>query len=418
MRPITDPDYMHVVKGFSSLRGWQALMKQAQLSLSLFHARALNIMALGNMGPAGWVKGLRADRFSPEFEKAERDMVIHGGTSPIQGKSVEAYQSLQPGSIPSWTEIWRRGPGLHQMDQAARAISEFTFSNLQRRFKVTDYTIHSTAWMTDHPDASTEETDAAKRSIAKEINAVYGGLNWERLGINHATVEVARAIMLAPDWTFSNVFNVKYSTERGTPAGKLARAFWLRTIIGGLVATQLMSYLMSRKPSKRLTQVYAGKDKKGNDVYQNMFFAGAPQDATSTIENVEEYGAVEGLVRTMANKTAPGIHVGMDLAKNEDFMGRPIVQKGMNPIASTVRGAAYAAKGVMPIPYSVQNAKDMLMGPTSKLYKWWELPSTLIAGSPPRHSPPHGKHMTKGGLKETHLKPQRSIWQEIVTGKR
>ena len=418
MRPITDPDYMHVVRGFTGLRGWQALMKQAQLSMSMFHARALNIMALGNMGPTGWVKALRADRFSPTFERGERDMVIHGGTSPIQGKSVEAYQSLEPGSIPTWTEIWRRAPGLHQMDTAAKAISELTFNNLQRRFKVTDYMIHSSEWMADHPDASAEEVDTAKRSIAKEINAVYGGLNWERLGINHATLEVARAIMLAPDWTFSNLFNVKYAMEKGTPAGRLARAFWLRTVVGGLIATQLMSYLLSRKPSKKLTQVYAGKDKKGDDVYQNMFFAGAPQDATSVIDNIADYGAVVGLFRTMANKTAPGLHVAMDLAKMEDFMGRPIVQKGMHPIASTVRGGMYAARGVLPIPYSVQNMTDMLIGPEAKKYAAWEIPSTLISGNPPRHTAPSGRRMTKHGLVVTHPKPLRSIWEEIKTGKR
>jgi hypothetical protein len=405
MRPITDPDYMHVVKGFTNMRARQSLLKQANLSLSLFHARALNIMALGNMGPTGWARGLKADRDSPEFEKAERDMVMHGGTSPIQGKNVEAYKSLSPGSIPTWGEVWRHAPVLAEVDKAAQAISHVTFDNFQRKFKVTDYQIHAAGWMADHPDATPQEIHDAKTSIAKQVNAVYGGLNWERLGINHASIEVARAIVLAPDWSFSNIFNVKYALEGDTPAGKLARAFWIRTILGGLAATQLMSLMFTGKPSKKLTQVYMGKDRRGKDIHQNLFFAGAPQDATSLIDNVSDYGAFVGTARTMANKSAPGLHVGMDLMKNEDFLGRPIVKKGMHPVASTVRGGLYLARGLAPVPYSMQNMKDMLVGPGSENFKWWEAPSTLFSGSPPRHSAPE------------RTKTQRSTWDEITTGK-
>jgi len=429
MKPITDPNYLHSVMGFTAMRAQQALLKQANLSLSLFHARALNIMALGNMGPVGWARALKADRESPEFEKTERDFVMHGGTSPIQGKNVEAYKALSPGSIPSWGDVWRHAPVLAQVDKGAQAISRFTFDKLQREFKVTDYQMHSTGWMVDHPGATPQEVHDAKTSIAKEVNAVYGGLNWERLGINHASVEVARAIVLAPDWTFSNIFNVKYAMEggakaaaqqaasaaglgkavpkewEGSPAGKLARAFWIRTLLGGMAATQLMSLMFTGKPSKKLTQVYMGKDAKGKDIHQNMFFAGAPQDATTLVNNIEDYGAIIGMARTMKNKAAPGLAPTMGAMQNEDFLGRPIVRKGMHPVASTVLGGLYAAKSLAPIPYSAQNIAEMLIGPGSKQFKWWEAPATLFSGSAPRHSAPE------------RTRHQQSIWQEIKTGK-
>ena len=59
------------------------------------------------------------------------------------------------------------------------------------------------------------------RSIGKEINAVYGGLNWDVMGVSANYQAVARMFLLAPDWTFSNVANLKYAFEGG-PGGNAA----------------------------------------------------------------------------------------------------------------------------------------------------------------------------------------------------
>jgi hypothetical protein len=127
------------------------VLKQAELSLSFFHARALNLMSLASMGPRGWLRGLRADRLDPEFEKTERNFIADGGTTAIQGKTVEAYKNLQPGTIPSWSDIWRKTPFIREMDKAAEGITDFTFGNLQRKWKVTDYQMRVTAWLAKHP---------------------------------------------------------------------------------------------------------------------------------------------------------------------------------------------------------------------------------------------------------------------------
>gem|GEM_PF-3030725 len=418
LRPITDPDYMSRLPGFAALRHSQAYLKAVQLGLSFFHVTTENYMALANMGPKGWLEGLRADRQSAEFLRAEREFIAHGGTTSVLGRTVEAYKALEPGLIPTWGDIWKKAPVIREVDALAQKITDFTFGKIQRQFKVTDYSLHKAAWLAEHPQASQVETATAMSSIAKEINAVYGGLNWENVGLNHMTVEVARAVMLAPDWTISNVFNIKYALERSSAGGKLARMFWTRQLVGGIVLTEMMSLAIGHKLSKNPTQVYMGKDSNGEDIYQNLFFKGAGGDAVNLVHNVWDYGGVEGLVRTMAGKAAPFVRTGLELISNRDFLGHEVIPKGMSPLASTVRGVWEAAKGVAPTPLTLSNWKDMLVGPNADQYSVPEFFTVPFAGTPPRHVPPGGMRMTRRGLEDAPEKENQSTWDEIMTGKR
>jgi hypothetical protein len=358
-------------------------------------------------------------------------MIQHGGTSPIQGKTTEAYRNLQPGAIPSWYDILTKAPALRWADQLAEGITRFTFDNLQRRFKVTDYATHAAAWMAEHPELTPAEVTAAKRSIAKEVNAVYGGLHWENLGWNRMTTEVARALMLAPDWTFSNLFNLKYVGEGGlrgnwrdlgstTPSGKMARAFWLRSIVGGLAATELASYLITGRSSPdwqhHPTEVYMGRDRQGRDVYQNMFFKGAPGDITKLAQNIAQDGPIAGLARTLSGKLAPVPRTATELLMNRDWRGRPIVPQGMNPLAGTVRSATHIVSNLFPVPFVAQNLYDILLGPDKDRFAPREFLTTPFFGTPPRHVPPPGMRTTGRGLRPIHPSG-RSVWEQIKTGK-
>jgi hypothetical protein len=429
LRPVTDPDFIKVVPGFSKGRAYQTYMKSVQLGISLFHATTENYMAMYNMGPKGWAKALAADRDSPEFRQGEQDFIADGGTTSVQGQVIEAFKRFQPGSIPSWGDIARRAPVARQMDQAIQATSEFTFNNLQRKFKVMDYEMHKAAWIADHPDATPEQIQAAGKSIAKETNAVYGGLNRELLGYNKTTHELTKAILLAPDWLFSNIFNVKYALEGGPKAiasqaaravgadkavpeswegsagSDLARKFWIRQAVGGVIATQMLSLAYSGKTSKNPTQVYYGKDPAGNDVYQNVFFKGASGDVINFITNVHDHGLLLGTARTVSSKLAGIPRATMHLMENKDSRGKPIAPPGMNPVASTVRAAGSAAKELAPIPIGGSTTYDMLFGPDAWKYSAKEVVTTLLSGTPPRHVKPE-----KPG------KPPLSIWEQIKTG--
>jgi len=433
LRPITDPDYLARIPGWTRARNYQLFTKAAQLSLSFFHATAETAMALGNMGVRGYWKGLRADRFSPEFEEAEARYIAHGLTTAIQGnkgpqEGLGATSPLTVSSLPTAAEAIRSTHGIREIDQAAQKITAFTFENQQRRWKVTDMAVHEAAWLAQHPGATRAELSTALRSMAKEVNAVYGGLHWENLGVNKMAVNVARFLQLAPDWWWSNVLNVKYTAEggpkaglhqlgsalggkmppgwEGSPAGNMARAFWIRTLVAGLLGTQMASLFFSGHLSKRPTQVCLGTDKDGNEIYQNLLLRGAAGQAANTVSNFLDYGWPEGPVRTLDNSASPGLRVYNEAAHNQTFLGREIAPKGMNPIASTVRGSWEAAKGLAPVPWSFSNAYEMLLGADHDKYKKIELLTTLFAGTPPSHVKPPKPE-----------KDAQSVWQQIVTGK-
>jgi len=406
LRPITDPDYTNKIAGFTKLRVFQGYTKAAQLSLSYFHATSENYMALANMGPSGWLKALKADRYSPEFLEQERDFIKNGGTTSIQGNVYEAYSSVPVSSLPTWQESWKSMPGVRHVDAIAKQITEFTFGKMQRQFKVTDFAIHKAAWLASNPHSTPAEQNTAMRSIAGEVNSVYGGLHWENLGVNKMSVQVARAILLAPDWTLSNIANVHTAFTK-TAGGKLARMFWLRAMVGGMIATQAMSLLLSRHPSKRPTQVYMGLDRDGKEVYQNIFFKGAPGDMANLISNVKDYGALFGLTKTAGGKAGPVVRTGIQAITVKNFFGRAIVPKGMNPIAGTVRGGYELGKDLLPLPWSITNMEEMLFGPERHKYKIpLEVLTTLFAGTPPTHVP--DKRAPKDSL---------GIWDQITTGK-
>lgn len=439
MRPITDPDYTSRLPKFANARVLQQGIKAANLSLSFFHAKALTTMATANMNPWEAGKALRSNLESPEMEAQERDMILHTGTSDIQGRTYEAYHNLKSNSIPTWDDILTKAPGLKQMNMAAEKITEFTFGNLQRKYKIWDFAKQKAEWIGEHPNATAAELTAAKISIAKQVNAVYGGLNWETLGWSRQALQMSRLIMLAPDWTISNFYNLKQSFEGGPKAaakdipllgralpkdwegnagGKAARAFWIKSMVGGIVATQLLSRSISGQWSPNPTMVYMGKDKKGNDILQNIFFSGAPGDLVNILGKTQKYGLAVGAAEWLVGKMAPGVRGMAQLGMNQTYMHQPIIPSGMDPRSSTLRGTEYIARDVAPIPFSVQNMFDQSAGKDADQYDMKEYLTTLIAGTPPQHRPPAGYHQTKKGLEPIHhSKPDKDWWDQAITGK-
>lgn len=385
MRPILQPDILAGSRLFKLQKVAQSYIKAAELGLSVFHMKALSITALNNQGIYGLIRSLRSDMESETFKGEEIDGVGAGLQTSVLGRTIEAYRALTKETLPSRIDVitkLRSAPGIKQLDQLAAGLTHETFDVLQRKFKVMDYAIKKAAWMAKHPDATGEQLIDAKRGIAKEVNAAYGGLNWEVLGASKTFRNVAQAILLAPDWTFSNFFNAKYAFEGG-PAGAAARSFWIRSFVTGMAMTQAMSIMVTGQHSSHPTEVYLGKDKHGREIYSNMFFAGAPKDMITFLNNIEDFGAVVGLARTVSSKLSPLVRGAVELGSNKDFMGRDIVTKGKGFLTNTAAGAWHIASQAAPIPFSVTNTVKMLTD-TEHDHGFWDYAS-LVGGTPPRH---------------------------------
>jgi hypothetical protein len=108
----------------------------------------------------------------------------------------------------------------------------------------------------------------------------------------------------------------------------------------------------------------------------------------------------------------------LQVATNRDYLGRPMVPQGMNPIAGTVRGAVKTGAALLPVPFTVSNLHDMLLGPEAGKYSVPEFLTTTFSGNPPRHMPPEGmRHGRNGEMVEKPYREPRGIWDQMVSGR-
>lgn len=418
---ITQGDYLMNLPGIYRLKWYQGLVKGAELSLSVFHMRALSESALNNMGPLGIAKSLANDMESPLFQQYEREFVKAGLTTSILGRTIEAYHAARPSTQPTRMDLLRMTPGVRQLEKVGEYLTHQTFDVLQRKYKVTDATIKYTSWLAKHPQASATEQFHAMRAIAKEVNAVYGGLQREILGTNKTMQSLERIIMLAPDWTISNYYNLKYSFKGG-PSGAAARRFLLTSLITGFLINQLWSLLWTGKMSKDPTKAYLGKDPTGKEVYTNIGFAGMPSDFINLIKNVQDYGLIQGFAQSLAAKQGPVMSKITQLFTNRDYLGQQIIPKGSGLVVGTARSAYELAQGLTPVPFSITNWISMLSDPTHK-YIPPEFASILLGGGTSSHRVPDGMRQITSGIHKGQFAPatkhgaERPLLEQILTGK-
>lgn len=85
-----------------------------------------------------------------------------------------------------------------------------------------------------------------KRETAKHVNAAFGGLNWEEFFSirGERGQKVARWLMLAPDWTYSNLL-IAADAFRGGTRGRLARKYWRNFALQAVPWTIAANYAFS-----------------------------------------------------------------------------------------------------------------------------------------------------------------------------
>jgi hypothetical protein len=224
MKPLLEKDAISGAKYWKAAKMSQAYIKALELGLSPFHMRALSISFMNNAGIDAYRNALASDNNSSEFEAQERKGALYGLTTTKTGTPYEAYKGLKPSSVESRNTLLSKvKQGYEPVDKLFKGVTKATFDVVQRKFKVIDFSTREAQWLAKHPDATDAEYGTAMRSIAKEVNAVYGGLNWDVMGVSANFQAVARMFLLAPDWTFSNVANLKYAAEGG-PGGSAARS--------------------------------------------------------------------------------------------------------------------------------------------------------------------------------------------------
>lgn len=366
LKPLFEPGLKGTI--LSPLLKSQGYVKALELGLSFFHMKALSITAMNNMSYADFARSLKSDTQSPEFAAAERGWAADGLTTAKTSTPYEAYEGLKKSSIPAGFDKLSNAPIIRQLDAAFKWTTHETFEVIQRKFKVQDASLKEASWMAKHPEATTEEHFAARRSIAKEINAAYGGLNWDVLGTGRTVRDVSRLFLLAPDWTFSNVLNAKYTFEGG-PAGSAARMFWAKSFTTGFALTAAASIAIGGKydPTdvKHLDQVYLGTDEQGKEMYANWFFAGAPKDAMTLVKRSVSDSPIAGTAEFIVSKASPALGLLGGLAMNKQASGAPIYKRDDDAATQAKDQAEYVAGRIIPISgvSAVKTVSDALTDP-------------------------------------------------------
>ena len=400
MRPILENDVISGAKFWKVAKMTQAYIKSIELGLSPFHMRALSLSFMNNEGVDAYRKALYTGNNSPEFEEGERDGALWGLTTTKTSVPYEAYQGPKPSSLePRNTLLAKVKEGYAPVDAIFKGMTKATFDVAQRKFKVIGYMTRKAAWLAKNPNTTDSEYGTAMRSIAKEANAVYGGLNWDVLGVSKNFQAVGRMFLLAPDWTFSNVANLKYAFEGG-PGGNAARMFWLKSFTTGYAMTQGMSLLLTGQMTKQWDKVYLGKDDKGKEMYSSMFFVGAPKDAIGTINSTMRDGFPIGTVEFALNKASPLVGTGVKLTEKTDWQGRPIIKRTDSFGEKSEKGLAFAGEQLLPAPFVIKDMSQRLMNPDEGLtYK--DFLAGLVGAAVYHEGAKQGKQASLPGAKSS-----------------
>lgn len=377
LKALTEPDWTKKSSWLRGIQRVQGTVKSADLSFSFFHHFTMVMQAVFQRDVSALMElgTLEKHLNSSEFKTMERHFTLHGGITSIVDANADILRNLTENTGDTLSKI-ANAPGVKQALELSDKSSNFLFGKLQRMLKVQSYARRMSAWIADNPEATEEATREAGIGYARHVNATYGGLNWEAMGIEKAHLSLMRLGLLAPDWTISNLQLLKQAIGEAGPAGNQSRAHILTALLGGFVLTEGLS--------KMLTGHYTDKNSKGHaleieiapHVYVSLLRGGIG-DITKLVSMAAESGA-GGIPRFLQGKLAPFPRTMLGLLADKDYTGRPIYgahvpsvealeHKGVpkvvaEPVANTYEVLKYVLANGGPMPFGISNLIQYTMG--------------------------------------------------------
>jgi len=139
--------------------------------------------------------------------------------------------------IPGGTAVKEKILGLRQ------AQADFLFGEFGAGLKAKAFLIELRNHQKAHPDLT---ADQAAKEVANLINDDFGGLHLERMERNPTLQHIFRLLMLAPDWTESNIRTMVKAVNSGKASEtNMYRKFWAGILVKGALLTTLANMLMA-----------------------------------------------------------------------------------------------------------------------------------------------------------------------------
>ncbi len=400
LKAIADPDWTKKMDALKNVQSAQGAVKTGFLSWSFFHHLSFisqlvyrgdfsSLMQLGNMDAA---------LSHPDFLENEKDFALHGGMTSAVEANADIERALAKAGGESWTEGDKTFKGavndakelplVKQVLEQTDKNANFLFGKMQRLWKTNTYAAERSNWIASHLDATNEEVTTALRGIAASTNDIFGGQNWEAMGMTKSNLSLLRLGILAPDWTASNMSLLKHAVGLGDNAAEnsMSRAHLIKSLAVGMIGTELMN--------KVLTGHTTDKNKPGHklevEVAPNVYVSlirGGPSDILKLGSMVGESGAA-GADRFAAGKLSPAARIIIGLASNTQYGSKQVVpQKDKTkPVAATYDVLKYVLSNASPIPLGISN----LMQYAGEKHKT-AVGAAMVGSGVGRYSPPPKK---------------------------
>lgn len=357
MAALTKTDALKRSGFFRGSAAYQGLVKTLDLSFSLFHHLTMTVQALsqtklGYDVVKNWDKIGHTD--STEFRKLELQAVKDGGLRTTKvAANQDISRSLFSHSNNTWIDTIKEAPVAKQVLSAAHVSTSILFDKMQRYLKVMDWHGKMEKWIANNPHATQDEYLQASRGYGKEINAAYGGLNWEALGITKTQQSVLRAVLLAPDWVISNASLIKYIGAKGT-AGSAARQHIFTALVSGMVATEAIN--------KAVTGHFTDQNQKGHwseielapGVHLSLI-RGGPGELLKIMSNIYDKGPATGVGSFAQGKESPFARTLTGLLTGKNYFGQAITGGATSLPGKALGEGKFIASNLIPIPFGGQS---------------------------------------------------------------
>lgn len=388
LKAIADPDWTKKMDALKNIQSAQGAVKTGFLSWSFFHHLSFisqlvyrgdfsSLMQIGNMDEA---------LAHPDFLENEKDFALHGGMTSQVEANADIERQLSK-SLGDETLLGKAKdlPLVKQVLEQTDKNANFLFGKMQRLWKTNTYAAERSNWIAKNLDASNEEVTTALRGIAASTNDIFGGQNWEAMGMTKSNLSLLRLGILAPDWTASNISLLKHAVGLGDNAAEnsMSRAHLIKALAVGMIGTELMN--------KVLTGHFTNTNKPGHklevEVAPNVYVSlirGGPQDILKLGSMFAESGAA-GVDRFAAGKLSPAARIAIGLASNTQYGSKPVVPATdqHKPVAATYDVLKYVLSNASPIPLGVSN----LMQYAGEKHKT-ALGAAAVGSGIGRYSPP------------------------------
>jgi hypothetical protein len=345
LKAITEPDTLRKVDLVRNIQKFQNTVRIYNFAMSGFHYINTLFAAL-NESKYGFdilthpklIHQLFTDN---DFLNAqELHFVRASGTTDALYKNQDIVTNLvQDNSLLSKIER----PGL------LNKSNKLLFGKIIRFAKIADWTIKVASHVT--PDMDNAESTQLERDVARQVNAAFGGRNWEALGTTPFWRGVFRLAFLAPDYTVSNVYDMPLNAVKGGTLGSLARQNLVTSAVGGIMLAQVFNYLFTGHSTLQNPRGHEADIQIAPGVFFSPF-RGALGDMIYMAEYIGEEGPISGAGKFAQSKLSPLTRGLVGWATNVAYGNHPIANPKDPLWQQTVASLEYFGKEATPFSTS------------------------------------------------------------------